>query len=364
MRPPSRSTRANARSPAPPAAPASKEKQQSGRGKQNAVRQSTAGPALATPAPAVPGASVPWNLKLIIGPKCNYPSVVYLVSRGFSSEQAHELRAALKALATFLRQWLLDHESGILMEVSVPGAIKEDHTRVVPGKVLKAQFYESDKHMAAGIYKTPVCVCLSFAGIRIEPNVKGIAHGVFCAHPAPQLDGILKELGVILLGPHLRSTIREDEARSDHVHAQFLTVRPHVLIPAPDGKAHIEVFRGTINPRKKKIGTEKVDVEPAEPHDMPSAIQPPVKEEKAAAPALAADPSPSSPELLQPVTSVSQPASQRLETTDTEWLPAAMDFSSFAQTETYAAAHAAELAVAAWRQSIAPVELFGEAMML
>ena len=306
---------------------------------------------------------MPWNLKLIIGPKSNYPSVEYLVSRGFSSEQADELLAALQALATFLRQWLLDHESGILMEVSVPGALKEDHTRVVPGELLKAQFYESDAHMAAGIYKTPVCVCLSFAGIRIEPNVKGIAHGVSCAHPAPQLDGILQELGVILLGPNLRSTGREDEDRINHVHAQFLTVRPHVLIPAPDGGPHIEAFRGS-TPRKKKIGTEEVDVEPAEPHDMPSAIQPPVQEEKAAAPALAADPSPSSPELLQPVTPVSQPASQRLETTDTEWLPAAMDFSSFAQTETYAAAHAAELAVAAWRQSFAPVELFGEAMML
>ena len=83
-----------------------------------------------------------FNLEDVVGPKSTYPKVEYLVVRGFSLAKAEALVRALRQLAKYFKQFLLDHESGILVKAEVPGATRK---RILPGKWLKEVFYVNDE---------------------------------------------------------------------------------------------------------------------------------------------------------------------------------------------------------------------------
>ena len=325
-----------------------------------------AGPAIPQPPPAAPAPVqyVMFNLEDVVGPKSTYPKVEYLVVRGFSLAKAEALVRALRQLAKYFKQFLLDHESGILVKAEVPGATRK---RILPGKWLKEVFYVNDEEYKAGIYKTNVSVVVPFAGILFVPEVEGMLTNISCTHAAPPLCSLLLELGVIPLGIRIRSAGRgDDDTRSDQF-GEYIEVCPNVLVPAPNGGV-IEVCRGQ---KGNNNMSGAAVVERAEP--APAAEEVEEDEEEEATEVI--DPrTTNAPEPSLPPTPVSQPAIPRLVPASSEWqfFPEpifatrwSVDSSDAYLSEelpslpavTYSAAHAAEMAAAAWRESIVPLRV-------
>ena len=228
------------------------------------------------------------------------------------------------------------------------------------GELVHNIYFSSAENITAGIYKNNVCVVVPFPGVQYQQKVKGILHNTSCINPAPPLQGLLANLGFKHRGVRIRTVDRGEDRAEKHEHAQYIEVCPHGHLPARDGGPDIEVCRGVANPRRKhtKVETEATEVEMEATEVIDHATN--------------------APALSLPATPVSQPAIPRLVPASSEWkffqeplctirwsvdaweAPYLSEELPFPPVVTYAAAHATEMAVAAWRESFVPFADLGE----